>query len=70
MAIVSTKDLRSYIEQHGGTLVELTNGNYDIRGPNGSANIGRPKNNRWDTDNITRGWGDATGIPKPKPGDL
>lgn len=65
MAVVSTKNVQLYVTQDRGRLVQLTKGNFDIRGPEGLANIGRPKNNRWGTAQLRRAWGDATGIPNP-----
>jgi hypothetical protein len=65
MAVVTTREVTQYLGQHAGQLVPLTNGNYDVRGPSGSANVGKPKNNRWDTAQFRRAWGDSTGIPKP-----
>lgn len=65
MAVVTTREVQDYVAQHQGQLVQLTNGNFNVRGPNGSANVGKPKNNRWDSAQFRRAWGDATGIPDP-----
>ncbi|WP_299265740.1 hypothetical protein [uncultured Psychrosphaera sp.] len=70
MSNVKTKDLQEYVEGHGGELVQLTNGNFNIRKGELSVNIGKPKNNRWDDAQFRRAWGDATGIPAPQPGEL
>ena len=71
MAKVKKKNLETYIARFGGTLVLLTNGNYDIRNGMKSVNIGKPDtNNRWEDSQLVRAWGDATDIPKPKPGEL
>jgi hypothetical protein len=65
MAKVKIRDVKTWVEQHQGELVQLTNGNYNIRGPNGSANVGKPgTDNKWDSAQLQRAWGDATGIPK------
>ena len=71
MSTVKTRDLLRYISQYGGSLVQTNNGGtYDMRGPNGSVNVGKPKNNRWASQQFTRAWGDATGIPKPRNGEI
>ena len=71
MSKVKTKDLEAYLSSHNGSLVQTNNGGtYNMRGPNGSANIGKPSNNRWEHQQLQRGWGDATGIPKPRNGEI
>ncbi len=60
------RDVQTYVADHGGELVQLTNGNFDVRGPNGSRNVGKPgTDGKWDEAQLQRAWGDATGIPKP-----
>ncbi|MCT4636703.1 MAG: hypothetical protein N4A72_03250 [Bacteroidales bacterium] len=66
MSKIKKRDLEDYLAEHDGSLVKLTNGNYDLRGPNGSRNIGKPdSSNKWASAQLVRAWGDATGIPKP-----
>jgi hypothetical protein len=66
MPKVNKKALQEYVESHGGQLVKLKNGNYNIRHGQRSVNIGRPDgSNKWNTAQLERAWGDATGIPKP-----
>lgn len=66
MSKVTKKELETYIAPFGGTLVELTNGNYNIRNGIKSVNIGKPDtSNKWDSAQLLRAWGDATGIPNP-----
>ncbi len=65
MPKVRIRDLQDHVTQNGGQLVELTNGNFNIRGPNGSSNVGKPgSDGKWDAAQLQRAWGDATGIPK------
>ncbi|ARV05242.1 hypothetical protein BTO04_00395 [Polaribacter sp. SA4-10] len=66
MSKVKKKDLETYITQYGGTLVQLKNGNYNIRNGEKSVNIGKPdSSNKWASAQLERAWGDATDIPKP-----
>ncbi len=67
MPKIKKSDLEEYVESKGGELVKLSNGNYDIRGPNGSKNIGKPdSSNKWASAQLERALGDATGIAKPR----
>ncbi len=67
MSKVKKKDLEEYVVSQGGTLVQLTNGNYNIRNGQLSVNIGKPdSSNKWESGNLIRAWGDATGIPNPR----
>ncbi|MFC5047400.1 hypothetical protein ACFSTE_07265 [Aquimarina hainanensis] len=66
MSKVKKSDLQEYVEDQGGSLVKLTNGNYNIRKGDKSINIGKPdSSNKWAEAQLRRAWGDATGIPKP-----
>ena len=66
MSKIKKSELIEHVEAHGGTLVQLTNGNYNIRNGELSVNIGKPdSSNKWNAAQLTRAWGDATGIPKP-----
>lgn len=66
MPKVKKSDLQDYVISKGGSLVELTNGNYNIRKGVKSANIGKPdSSNKWNAAQLTRAWGIATDIPKP-----
>lgn len=67
MSKVKMQDLEEYVQSHGGTLEKLTNGNYNIRNGLLSRNIGKPmSSNKWETAQLLRAWGDATGIPNPR----
>ena len=64
MPKISLRDLSNYASEHNGSLEQTSNGNYNLRGPNGSKNIGKPdSSNKWASAQLTRAWGDATGIP-------
>ena len=71
MSKVKKKDLKKYVEKHGGELVRLKDGNYDIRRRDRSRNIGKPDSSgKWARSQLERAWGDATGIKKPDAGEL
>ena len=58
-------EVKKHVEGNGGTLEVLTNGNYNIRKGTKSINVGKPgTDSKWDAAQLTRAWGDATGIPK------
>ncbi len=64
---INKKDLKDYLKDNGGDLVMLTDGNYNIRKDGRSRNIGRPDSGgRWSAYQLTRAWGQACGIPKPR----
>jgi len=66
MAKVTVKEVQTYVQQNGGTVERLTNGNYNIRKGEKSINVGKPGgDNKWDVVQLRRAWGDATGIPNP-----
>lgn len=65
MPKMTRKDLEKYLKEHKASLGPGTGG-FTIRGPKGSANIGRPQGNGWDMAQLQRAWGDATGVPKPR----
>lgn len=56
-------DIQEHVEAHGGTIVKLTNGNFNIRHGQKSANIGRPTGTKFDDAQLQRAWTE-TGIPK------
>lgn len=61
----TVKEVKTHVESNGGTLVALTNGNYNIRKGTKSMNVGKPgTDNKWDGAQLKRAWGDATDIPK------
>lgn len=60
----SVKEVKDHVESHGGTLVTLTNGNFNIRKGSKSANIGKPgTGTKWEDAQLQRAWTE-TGIPK------
>ncbi|HEX4772007.1 MAG TPA: hypothetical protein VH351_14315 [Bryobacteraceae bacterium] len=61
----SIKEVQDHVRANGGTLQQLTNGNYNVRKGTKSVNIGKPDtSNKWDAAQLKRAWGDATDIPK------
>jgi len=67
MRKVKVKEIQKYVEEQGGTLVRLTNGNYNIRSGGRSRNIGKPDSSgKWGCTQLKRAWGDSTGIAKPR----
>lgn len=64
---VKIKDLADYIVEQGGELVQISNGNYNVRCGQKSRNIGRPNNGRFKVYQLRRAWGElAAGIRKPR----
>ncbi|HZC72255.1 MAG TPA: hypothetical protein VE442_16290 [Jatrophihabitans sp.] len=64
MAKRSVREVQDHVKANGGTLVKLTNGNYDIRKGTKSANIGKPgTGTKWEDAQLQRAW-TLTGIPK------
>lgn len=65
MSKYSVKEVDKHVKAHGGTLEALKgNGNYNIRKGTKSANIGKPDSSgKWESAQLKRAWGDATGIP-------
>ena len=57
------KELKEHVEEHGGTIGTITNGNYNIRKGTKSANIGKPTGSKFDDAQLQRAWTE-TGIPK------
>lgn len=67
MSKVKKKDLISYLAANAGALSNNSDGTYIIIVPAGHRNIGKPdSSNKWDSHQLTRAWGDATGIPNPR----
>ena len=66
MGKVTVKEVQRYVQQNGGSLVQLTNGNFNIRKGEKSIHVGKPgTDNKWDVSQLRRAWGDATDIPNP-----
>ena len=63
MAKRTLKEIQTHVEGHGGSIVTITNGNYNIRKNTSSANIGKPTGNKFDDAQLQRAWTE-TGIPK------
>ena len=64
MAKWSVKEVKEHVEENGGSLEQLTNGNFNIRKGTKSANIGKPgTGTKWEDAQLQRAWS-LTGIPK------
>ncbi len=69
MPKISKNDLKRHVESHNGRLVQLINGNYNIRCGQLSRNIGKPYpgSNKWDAAQLKRAWGPGgVNIPIPE----
>jgi len=64
-AKISKSDLEKHCKANGGSLEDTKKNYFNIRKGTKSVNIGRPDTSgKWAAAQLTRAWGDASGIPK------